>query len=171
MYFIIINFFIFIKDDGDLCTVDECKEEVNGAGCTHRAMQCDDHNACTVDSCDTTKGKFYFIFLLFIYSYYLYKYYLGCIFDPIRCDGINTHKIKKVCYAFYWQNLYTDLCTYDTCNPESGCQHLKISCGNFKFNFLFQFPILIFLCRWSKFLHKVNIIIYLPVVLMYLLLF
>lgn len=92
-----------------MCTVDECKEEVNGAGCTHRAMQCDDHNACTVDSCDTTKGKFYFIFLLFIYSYYLYKYYLGCIFDPIRCDGINTHKIKKVCMHFI-DEIYIPIC-------------------------------------------------------------
>jgi len=41
-------------DDGNLCTVDSC-DPLSGT-CAHSALTCDDDNACTTDSCDPSTG-------------------------------------------------------------------------------------------------------------------
>src|SRR5262249_29294707 len=41
-------------DDGDACTIDSCDPQ---AGCTHVPRDCDDGEPCTADSCDPLTGQ------------------------------------------------------------------------------------------------------------------
>jgi len=52
---------------GNVCTGDVCNTPVcNGGVCGTEAVECDDNNACTTDSCDVAQG--------------------GCVNTPISCD-------------------------------------------------------------------------------------
>jgi hypothetical protein len=66
-------------NDNNACTVDSCDPAV---GCTFTAANCDDSNACTADSCEPASG---------------------CTQTPVSCDDGNQ-------------------CTADTCDPSTGCQ-------------------------------------------------
>jgi hypothetical protein len=70
-------------DDANACTADSC-DPVNG--CQHTAVNCNDSNACTVDTCDTAAG---------------------CQHTPVGCDD-------------------GDLCTTDGCDAASGCTHAAV---------------------------------------------
>jgi cysteine-rich repeat protein len=65
-------------NDHDACTTDSCD---NVTGCKNVAITCNDHDACTTDSCDKATG---------------------CVFTAISCDDGNA-------------------CTQDSCNPATGC--------------------------------------------------
>lgn len=71
-------------DDGNACTLDSC---VAGS-CQSAPVVCDDGSACTVDSCDPT---------------------LGCQAVSITCDDQNA-------------------CTVDSCNPSEGCVFTALDC-------------------------------------------
>src|SRR5262249_9476850 len=65
-------------NDNNACTVDSCDASLN---CHNDPISCSDNNACTADSCNPTTG---------------------CSFAPITCDDGN-------------------VCTSDSCNPSTGC--------------------------------------------------
>ncbi|MCP3979690.1 MAG: hypothetical protein GY716_10245, partial [bacterium] len=68
-------------DDNNACTLDSC--DPTTGECVHEPIVCDDGDECTVDSCDPATGQ--------------------CIFDPLSCDD-------------------GDPCTVDTC--EGGVNFL-----------------------------------------------
>jgi hypothetical protein len=70
-------------DDGNACTTDSCHPS---AGCQHAALDCNDGNACTADGCDPASG---------------------CTHTPIACDD-------------------NDICTVDGCDFTTGCTHTPI---------------------------------------------
>ncbi|MSQ82844.1 MAG: hypothetical protein EXR77_08000 [Myxococcales bacterium] len=46
-----------VCNDSDVCTTgDVCEAAIGGAACKGKALDCDDKNACTVDSCDIKTG-------------------------------------------------------------------------------------------------------------------
>jgi Dictyostelium (slime mold) repeat len=73
-------------DDGDACTVDSC---VDGM-CVHTLIECDDGNACTEDFCIPE---------------------IGCVSEEINCDDGNA-------------------CTEDFCFADQGCVHEEIDCDD-----------------------------------------
>jgi hypothetical protein len=73
-------------DDNNACTTDTCDPVT---GCAHTQISCDDSNACTDDSCDPATG---------------------CVHKDISCDD-------------------GDVCTEDRCDPATGCFHPPVTCG------------------------------------------
>ncbi len=73
-------------DDGNACTVDSC---VAGS-CQSTPVVCDDGSVCTVDSCDPS---------------------LGCQVSPVTCDDQNP-------------------CTVDRCDPNAGCVFSMLDCAD-----------------------------------------
>lgn len=73
-------------DDGDACTVDTCDPIL---GCQHAPVDCDDGSSCTEDTCDPLQG---------------------CQYVPVDCDD-------------------GDICTDDLCDPVQGCLHESVTCG------------------------------------------
>jgi len=71
-------------DDADACTIDSC----DSGTCSNTPISCDDSDACTTDSCNPING---------------------CANDPINCDD-------------------GDPCTTDSCDPASGCQNVEPAC-------------------------------------------
>src|SRR5437867_1102530 len=67
-------------DDGNACTVDSC--DTSTGVCVYAALICDDQNACTTDSCDAANG---------------------CVFTPLpeetACDDGNTCTAGDACDA------------------------------------------------------------------------
>ena len=76
-------------DDGNACTIDSCDQV---KGCVHIQKNCDDRNACTIDICD---GKGH------------------CIHILKNCDDGNP-------------------CTVDACDTYWGCIHTPVVCGTGK---------------------------------------
>ena len=77
-------------DDSNACTVDSCNPATGT--CTNAAVSCNDQNPCTVDSCDQATGQ--------------------CKFEAKSCDDGNA-------------------CTNDSCNPVSGlCVNAPKSCDD-----------------------------------------
>ena len=79
-------------DDGDACTIDSC--DPTTGDCVNEPKDCDDGDPCTIDSCDPATGN--------------------CLNEPKDCDDSNP-------------------CTLDFCNPQTGqCEHnlvdLKVEC-------------------------------------------
>jgi len=74
-------------DDQDACTLDSCDPLL---GCTHAAVGCDDQDACTADTCDPATG---------------------CVHPQVACDD-------------------GDPCTTDTCDPATGCAHAQVACDD-----------------------------------------
>ena len=68
-------------DDGDACTIDSCDPDI---GCLYIPLECDDNNLCTHDDCDPVAG---------------------CVNTPVNCDDNN-------------------LCTDDDCDPVAGCVNM-----------------------------------------------
>jgi len=66
-------------DDGDACTVDSC-DPLTG-DCSHTPQVCDDHLACTIDTCNSATG---------------------CVYTPIDCAANST------------------ACSIGVCNPVTG---------------------------------------------------
>jgi len=75
-------------DDRNACTTDTC--DVAQGGCVHTAVNCDDGNACTTDTCDPATG---------------------CVHTAVNCDDANA-------------------CTTDTCDPATGCVHTAVNCDD-----------------------------------------
>ena len=73
-------------DDLDACTTDTCDP---AAGCSWTPLTCDDQSACTADTCDPASG---------------------CVFTD-TCDD-------------------SDACTTDGCDPAFGCTHDDLACGD-----------------------------------------
>ena len=76
-------------DDGDACTVDSCDP---ATGCVHEDVVCDDGDVCTgIETCDPATG---------------------CVDGtPLDCDD-------------------GDLCTNDSCDPVTGCQYADVDCDD-----------------------------------------
>ena len=74
-------------NDHDACTVDTCNAFQQ---CVYTAVNCDDDNICTIDGCDTETG---------------------CLHDPVDCSD-------------------DDLCTDDYCDPAAGCLHDPVICDD-----------------------------------------
>ena len=75
-------------DDGDACTIDSCDP---ASGCVHTPVDCNDNDLCTNDSCDPLTG---------------------CVYTPVDCND-------------------NDACTIDTCDPLTGCVHTQDpACAN-----------------------------------------
>ncbi|MES1172938.1 MAG: hypothetical protein ABUL62_01325 [Myxococcales bacterium] len=74
-------------NDANACTADSCDPTL---GCQHSSVSCDDGNACTSDSCSAT---------------------LGCQHSAVSCDDGNA-------------------CTTDSCSSTLGCQHGTLSCDD-----------------------------------------
>jgi len=74
-------------NDGDACTLDSCTAQ---AGCFRTPVNCNDGSVCTLDSCDSAAG---------------------CFYNSIPCDDEN-------------------LCTTDTCNPLTGCVFIPVNCDD-----------------------------------------
>lgn len=101
-------------DDDDACTSDSCDAS---DGCAHVGMECDDLNLCTVDSCDAIEG---------------------CLHEPVVCDDDNLCNGLETC------NLESGLCdlgtplqcddqnacTFDECAPLLGCSHTIGDCDD-----------------------------------------
>lgn len=94
-------------NDGNRCTgPDECGEEGTCAG---PALNCDDLNPCTQDSCDPAKG---------------------CVYLPLTgpCDDQNACTLDDACVSGQCKGkpLSCDdhnACTKDSCDPASGCRN------------------------------------------------
>ncbi|HUU03248.1 MAG TPA: S8 family serine peptidase [Myxococcota bacterium] len=91
-------------DDGDLCTTDD---SCSAGSCSGTAIDCDDSNACTDDSCDIANG---------------------CINTPnnAACDDAdacttNDHCSTGSCTGSAIDCNDTNLCTDDSCDSASGC--------------------------------------------------
>ena len=74
-------------DDDNVCTTDSCYPDF---GCHHNVTVCTDGSACTVDLCDPV---------------------LGCTSTPISCDD-------------------NDACTTDSCDDVAGCQYQAVNCSD-----------------------------------------
>lgn len=101
--------------DGSVCTVgDTC----SGGKCTKgKALDCDDSNGCTADSCDPTGGK-------------------GCVHVPnaVKCDDNNPCTESDTCAGGKCQPgnpkscVDGDKCTTDVCEASSGkCSHTAVA--------------------------------------------
>ena len=74
-------------NDGNACTIDSCDTVL---GCIHTPVDCNDNNLCTIDACDPTRG---------------------CVYTVIDCNDGNA-------------------CTEDWCDPPTGCKHTPINCDD-----------------------------------------
>jgi hypothetical protein len=93
-------------DDGSACTIlDVCTEGV----CAGAALECEDNNPCTADSCDPSAG---------------------CTFSPVRdgtaCDDGSACTTDTMCMVGVCRGTRVSCddgnpCTDDTCDPASGC--------------------------------------------------
>jgi hypothetical protein len=101
-------------DDDNGCTSDTC-DPVNG--CANAVLSCDDSDACTVDSCDIA---------------------VGCLNVPIVCtdgDACNGLEICNPATGSCQNGTVPDcddnnVCTTDTCNPTTGCEHESPDCDD-----------------------------------------
>lgn len=74
-------------DDQNACTLDSCD---SGKGCVHLSVVCDDENLCTADACDPVNG---------------------CEHSAVECDD-------------------QDSCTADSCDSVLGCVHEVVVCDD-----------------------------------------
>jgi hypothetical protein len=98
-------------DDNDACTIDTCDP---ATGCVHTQIDCNDNNACTTDTCDSVDG---------------------CVNTQIDCDDQNactTDTCDPVTGCEYTDIVCNDndACTTDTCDPVNGCEYTDIVCND-----------------------------------------
>jgi MYXO-CTERM domain-containing protein len=100
-------------DDGNVCTTgDNC---VNGI-CTGSAVNCDDHNPCTEDSCDLVAGCVH-----------------TQLADGTACGGGMCGQavcVQGLCEPVSGSGCEDyDPCTKDWCDPQQGCLHERLPDG------------------------------------------
>jgi hypothetical protein len=101
-------------NDGDVCTEnDGCDAGTCVAG---DAINCDDSNVCTADSCASG---------------------LGCVHVPteVSCDDGNACTEEDSCNNGWCAGTLVDCddedqCTSDSCDPQAGCQHSEFECDD-----------------------------------------
>jgi hypothetical protein len=101
-------------DDLDACSVDSCDP---AQGCIHGPLACDDGDPCTTDSCDPS---------------------LGCSHAPVvcadadACNGIEVcNPVTGVCDAGSPSECDDqDECTVDSCDAGFGCVHTERACDD-----------------------------------------
>ncbi|MBP46334.1 MAG: hypothetical protein CMH53_00120 [Myxococcales bacterium] len=99
-------------EDGDLCTTgDECKA---GKCATGKAVDCDDKNVCTTDSCDLKTGKC------------AYKNVNAPCSDGNACTSPDACVSGK-CLGAKKECSDGDPCTTDSCDKVKGCVFTKIA--------------------------------------------
>ncbi len=99
-------------DDANICTdLDTC----SAGNCSGKAKNCDDNNACTMDSCDLSQG---------------------CVYAAQSgpCSDGNACTVGDVCGAGKCTGNAIDCddgnaCTQDSCVPASGCSHTTVPVG------------------------------------------
>jgi len=102
-----------VCNDSNACTNDSCNS-TNGT-CTHATKSCDDADACTVDTCSVSTG---------------------CAHTAADCDDDNlctTDSCDSVngCEHSYDVDCSDDsACTVDSCVPASGCTHTSVECDD-----------------------------------------
>jgi len=87
-------------DDHNPCTVDNCDSSI---GCTHQGTTCDDGNLCTIDTCTPS-----------------------CLLEP--CDG--QPALSDTCAHQPVDCADADPCTLDRCDPSIGCTHQGTICDD-----------------------------------------
>jgi hypothetical protein len=103
-------------DDGNACTIDSCVEPT---GCTHVALNCDDGDLCTQDICDVHQG------CLHIPMPGCCKTVADCTQDA--CSS-GAQCVNHVCTAGQATSCDDgDVCTFDGCDPATGCTHTAIA--------------------------------------------
>lgn len=100
-----------VCDDTNACTTDTCNT-TNGT-CGRTPVRCDDDNACTTDSCDTIQG---------------------CQTTPVSCDdglACNTDSCDPTTGTCTHGSTCNDNdpCTVDSCTAEAGCTSVPVVCG------------------------------------------
>jgi len=100
-------------DDADACTVDSCDPTI---GCVNDTVECDDGNECTTDSCAAASG---------------------CVNAPVDCDDSNACTADSCDAVFGCVNTDVskecndgDACTADSCNTVSGCVNEPVECDD-----------------------------------------
>jgi hypothetical protein len=102
-------------DDGDVCNGPERCDEYDGC-VSGPALDCDDGNECTSDSCDSGGG---------------------CMHDPVHCGTSNACVIYTCvpssrggggCKMTRTNCDDGNSCTADSCDPASGCKHSALDC-------------------------------------------
>jgi hypothetical protein len=98
-------------DDGDACSIDSCVEP---SGCRHVPLNCDDGDQCTTDRCDRTRGC-------------LHETIAGCCRTVADCPTDACHSrrcIDRQCTSPKPVSCDDgDASTVDTCDPARGCLH------------------------------------------------
>jgi hypothetical protein len=102
-------------DDGDACTVDS---GTTAQTCAHTKVVCDDGNSCTANNCDSVKG---------------------CLFPPsvvtVTCDDGNPCTSNDVCSGGTCASGAPkscddgNPCTADSCDKSTGCVYALLSGG------------------------------------------
>jgi hypothetical protein len=100
-------------------------------------MDCDDYNAGTDDSCDSSSGCLYTVFDCDETDSMVMNLYdeVDCWFDAVNgishdfvdCDDSNAYAVDSCdvesgCESYDLNCVDSDACTTDSCNPETGCQ-------------------------------------------------
>ncbi|MBR58282.1 MAG: hypothetical protein CMH54_09700 [Myxococcales bacterium] len=103
-------------DDGNFCTVDDyC---VNGLCVAQAAMDCNDDNVCTSDSCDPQDGC-------------IYTFHAQICDDGDACTQ-NDGCVEGECTGEALECDDNNTCTVDSCDPSTGCtiEPIESCCGN-----------------------------------------
>jgi hypothetical protein len=105
-----------VCDDGDACTTgDTCGD----GWCKGATLLCNDGNLCTDDHCDPESGCQYLV------NQVPCDDGDACTMNDVCTQGQCTGPVPVVCND-------NNVCTDDSCAPETGCLHLPIEpcCGN-----------------------------------------
>jgi hypothetical protein len=95
-------------DDGNLCTL---KDSCSGGKCVGTgALQCDDEDPCTNDSCDPLQGC-------------VHTFNSAPCSDDNICTPVDTCEAGKCVGAGALVCDDLNLCTDDSCDPDDGCVH------------------------------------------------
>ena len=91
-------------NDNNACTIDSCDPRTGA--CINTTIDCDDNDACTIDTCDSQTGQ--------------------CVHTPKVCDDQNLCT-TDTCNSQTGECVYTpkvcndnNICTVDSCNPQTG---------------------------------------------------
>lgn len=104
-------------DDHDVCTIDSCNTE---SGCNYQTISCDDGDSTTIDTCDRLRG---------------------CQFTPIVCTDDDDNVCTEPTIDLETQTCYNvdvsqsceddgDACTLEYCDTQRGCQITYQDCDD-----------------------------------------
>ncbi len=99
-------------NDHNFCTIDSCDPATGN--CVHTPKVCNDNNACTTDTCDPISG---------------------CVFTAINGDDHNACTIDFCDPAVGIRHVPivcndNNACTADSCDPATGCVHTPVFCDD-----------------------------------------